>query len=69
MGSLSVTSLLDSPLENQSPSPLYRGLFYSFWDLPLPNERRVPYDEGRGGVFWLWRKALKSDEMQISWDY
>lgn len=69
MGSLSVTSLLDSTLENSVSLTIIQGLFYSFWDLPLPNERRVPYDEGRGGFFWLWRKALKSDEMQISWEY
>lgn len=69
MGSLSVTSLLDSTLENSVSLTIILGLFYSFWDLPLPNERRAPYDEGRGGFSWLWRKALKSDEMQISWEY
>lgn len=52
----------------QSPSPLDRGLFYSFWDLPHP--MRGEYPMMRGVVtFWLWRKALKSDEMQISWEY
>lgn len=30
---------------------LSRSLFYFLQDLPLPNERRVPYDGGSGNFF------------------
>lgn len=46
-----------------------KGLISFFQGLPLPNERRVLCDKGSGNFLWIWRKALKSDKMQMSWDF
>lgn len=53
----------------QSHLQLDRGLLYFLQDLALPNERWAPQNNRSSGFFWIWRKALKSDDMQMPWEY
>lgn len=66
--SLSVIPLLEGTLENSISFIIRQGsvVFSRF----APTQWEVSaLDEGGGDFFWLWRKALKSDERQMPWEY